>query len=137
MLRARVVLDPAAGTTSTVFVAHLESERPIRDPQTAEHDPREEALGKARALIRRAAEAAALRPSGTSTTTWSTASSATTAPVVTSPTTVSSSRGSTSAEARTAEGQARRTTTGNRLTATIVQGLRCSAGSSGAGSMSR
>ncbi|MGY1679213.1 endonuclease/exonuclease/phosphatase family protein [Geodermatophilus sp. SYSU D01176] len=61
VLRAPVVLDPAAGTTATVFVAHLKSKRPIRDPQTAEHDPREEALGKARALIRRAAEAAALR----------------------------------------------------------------------------
>jgi predicted extracellular nuclease len=61
VLRARVVLDPERGTTSTVFVAHLKSKRPIRDPQAPEHDPREEALGKARALIRRAAEAAALR----------------------------------------------------------------------------
>ncbi|SNS24648.1 Endonuclease/Exonuclease/phosphatase family protein [Geodermatophilus saharensis] len=61
VLRARVVLDPAAGTTTTVFVAHLKSKRPIRDPAAPEHDPREEALGKARALIRRAAEAAALR----------------------------------------------------------------------------
>src|SRR3712207_913186 len=59
VLRARVVLDPTRGTTSTVFVAHLKSKRPIRDPQAPEHDPREEALGKARALIRRAAEAAA------------------------------------------------------------------------------
>jgi predicted extracellular nuclease len=61
ILRTRVVLDPEQGTTSTVFVAHLKSKRPIRDPQAPEHDPREEALGKARALIRRAAEAAALR----------------------------------------------------------------------------
>src|SRR3712207_3873971 len=61
VLRARVVLDPESGTTATVFVAHLKSKRPIRDPQAPEHDPREEALGKARALIRRAAEAAALR----------------------------------------------------------------------------
>ena len=61
VLRARVVLDPAADTTATVFVAHLKSKRPIRDPRAPEHDPREEALGKARALIRRAAEAAALR----------------------------------------------------------------------------
>jgi endonuclease/exonuclease/phosphatase family metal-dependent hydrolase len=61
ILRTRVVLDPAGGTTATVFVAHLKSKRPIRDPQAPEHDPREEALGKARALIRRAAEAAALR----------------------------------------------------------------------------
>jgi endonuclease/exonuclease/phosphatase family protein len=61
ILRTRVVLDPEQGTTSTVFVAHLKSKRPIRDPQAPEHDPREEALGKARALIRRAAKAAALR----------------------------------------------------------------------------
>ncbi|MBM7809053.1 endonuclease/exonuclease/phosphatase family metal-dependent hydrolase [Geodermatophilus bullaregiensis] len=61
VLRARVVLDPALDTPATVFVAHLKSKRPIRDPQAPEHDPREEALGKARALVRRAAEAAALR----------------------------------------------------------------------------
>jgi predicted extracellular nuclease len=61
ILRARVVLDPESGTTATVFIAHLKSKRPIRNPQAPEHDPREEALGKARALIRRAAEAAALR----------------------------------------------------------------------------
>ncbi len=61
VLRTRVVLDPDQGTTSTVFVAHLKSKRPIRDPQAPEDDPREEALGKARALVRRAAEAAALR----------------------------------------------------------------------------
>ncbi len=61
ILRTRVVLDPEQGTTSTVFVARLKSKRPIRDPQGPEDDPREEALGKARALIRRAAEAAALR----------------------------------------------------------------------------
>lgn len=58
VLLARVVLDPASGT-STVFVVHLKAKRPIRDPQTPEHDPREEA--KARALILRAAESAALR----------------------------------------------------------------------------
>jgi predicted extracellular nuclease len=61
VLRTRVVLDPEKGTTATVFVAHLKSKRPIRAPQAPEHDPREEALGKARSLIRRAAEAAALR----------------------------------------------------------------------------
>jgi hypothetical protein len=61
VLRTRVVLDPTRGTSSTIFVAHLKSKRPIRDPEAPEHDPREEALGKARALIRRAAEAAALR----------------------------------------------------------------------------
>jgi endonuclease/exonuclease/phosphatase family metal-dependent hydrolase len=61
VLRARVVLDPAAGTTATVFVVHLKSKRPVLDPQAPDNDPREEALGKARSLIRRAAEAAALR----------------------------------------------------------------------------
>lgn len=59
ILRARVRLDPTR--EATVFVAHLKSKRPISDPAAPEHDPREEALGKARALIRRAAEAAALR----------------------------------------------------------------------------
>jgi endonuclease/exonuclease/phosphatase family metal-dependent hydrolase len=59
VLRARVRLD--ATRELTVFVVHLKSKRPIRDPAAAEHDPREEALGKARALIRRASEAAALR----------------------------------------------------------------------------
>jgi endonuclease/exonuclease/phosphatase family metal-dependent hydrolase len=61
VLRTRVVIDPADGTTVTVFVAHLKSKRPTVAPGTPEHDPREEALGKARSLIRRAAEAAALR----------------------------------------------------------------------------
>lgn len=61
ILRARVVLDEAAGTTTTVFIVHLKSKRPVLDPQAPANDPREEALGKARALIRRAAEAAALR----------------------------------------------------------------------------
>jgi endonuclease/exonuclease/phosphatase family metal-dependent hydrolase len=59
VLRARVRLD-ATGEL-TVFVVHLKSKRPIRDPAAGDHDPREEALGKARALIRRASEAAALR----------------------------------------------------------------------------
>ncbi len=61
ILRAGVILDPDAGTTATVFVAHLKSKRPIRAEGVPEHDPREEALGKARSLLRRAAEAAALR----------------------------------------------------------------------------
>ncbi len=56
-----MTLDADRDPTATVFVAHLKSKRPIRDPQAPEHDPREEALGKARALVRRAAEAAALR----------------------------------------------------------------------------
>ncbi len=59
VLRARLRLD--ATREVTVFVVHLKSKRPIRRPGTDEHDPREEALGKARALIRRASEAAALR----------------------------------------------------------------------------
>jgi predicted extracellular nuclease len=61
VLRARVVLDSTTGRTATVFVVHLKSKRPILDPAKEERDPREEALGKARSLIRRAAEAAALR----------------------------------------------------------------------------
>lgn len=61
ILRTRVLLDPDKGTTATVFVAHLKSKRPTIVEGTPEHDPREEALGKARSLIRRAAEAAALR----------------------------------------------------------------------------
>ena len=60
-LRARVVLDADRDLTATVFVVHLKSKRPIRDPDAPENDAREEALGKARALIRRAAEAVALR----------------------------------------------------------------------------
>lgn len=59
VLRAGVALDDA--TTCTVFVVHLKSKRPILDPDAPDDDPREEALGKARALLRRAAEAAALR----------------------------------------------------------------------------
>ncbi|MGW5053604.1 endonuclease/exonuclease/phosphatase family protein [Actinokineospora sp. NPDC004072] len=59
VLRARVVLD--ATTTVAVYVVHLKSKRPIRDETAPAGDPREEAAGKARALIRRAAEATALR----------------------------------------------------------------------------
>jgi predicted extracellular nuclease len=61
VLRARVVLDEATGTTCTVFVVHLKSKRPTVAPGAVDHDPREEALGKARSLVRRAAEAVALR----------------------------------------------------------------------------
>lgn len=57
----RYVLQLRADLTLTVFVAHLKSKRPILDPAAPRLDPREEALGKARALVRRAAEAAALR----------------------------------------------------------------------------
>ncbi|HVK22102.1 MAG TPA: endonuclease/exonuclease/phosphatase family protein [Actinokineospora sp.] len=59
VLRARIAVTPTL--TVTVFVVHLKSKRPITDPAAPEHDPREEALGKARSLIRRTAEAAALR----------------------------------------------------------------------------
>ncbi|MBC6446155.1 endonuclease/exonuclease/phosphatase family protein [Actinokineospora xionganensis] len=59
VLRARVVFSPAV--TVTVFVVHLKSKRPIVDVTIPQHDPREEALGKARSLIRRTAEAVALR----------------------------------------------------------------------------
>jgi hypothetical protein len=43
-----------------VFVAHLKSKRPIVS-EDKEHDPKERAIGKARSLIVRAAESAALR----------------------------------------------------------------------------
>jgi hypothetical protein len=59
VLRARFGLD--ATRTVTVFVAHLKSKRPLVAPDSPKNDPREEALGKARSLIRRASEAAALR----------------------------------------------------------------------------
>jgi predicted extracellular nuclease len=59
VLRARLRMDETREVT--VFVVHLKSKRPIRKPGADEHDPREEALGKARALVRRASEAAALR----------------------------------------------------------------------------
>ncbi|TWF79783.1 endonuclease/exonuclease/phosphatase family protein [Pseudonocardia hierapolitana] len=59
VLRARLRLDETREVT--VFVVHLKSKRPIRAAGADEHEPREEALGKARALVRRASEAAALR----------------------------------------------------------------------------
>lgn len=59
VLRARVAFSPTV--TVTVFVVHLKSKRPIVDVTIPQHDPREEALGKARSLIRRTAEAVALR----------------------------------------------------------------------------
>jgi hypothetical protein len=61
IVKARIVLDGVPGRTVTVLVAHLKSKRPILDPAAPRDDAREEALGRARALIRRAAEAAALR----------------------------------------------------------------------------
>jgi endonuclease/exonuclease/phosphatase family metal-dependent hydrolase len=59
VLRIRLQLDTTREVT--VFVVHLKSKRPVIKPGAEEHDPREEALGKARSLIRRASEAAALR----------------------------------------------------------------------------
>ncbi|TQM37488.1 endonuclease/exonuclease/phosphatase family protein [Pseudonocardia cypriaca] len=59
VLRARLRLDETREVT--VFVVHLKSKRPILADGADDHDPREEALGKARSLIRRASEAAALR----------------------------------------------------------------------------
>lgn len=56
----RVGLELPNGHPLTVFVAHLKSKRPMV-PRPLEHDPAQRALGKARALIVRAAEAAALR----------------------------------------------------------------------------
>jgi Endonuclease/Exonuclease/phosphatase family len=47
--------------TCTVFVAHLKSKRPILSEGADRNDPVEKAKGQARALIRRAAEATALR----------------------------------------------------------------------------
>ncbi|GGS31141.1 endonuclease/exonuclease/phosphatase family protein [Actinokineospora fastidiosa] len=58
ILRARVLVG---AMTVSVYVAHLKSKRPVHADTTDPSDPREAALGKARALIRRAAEAAALR----------------------------------------------------------------------------
>lgn len=59
VLRAKIALPE--GRTMTFFVVHLKSKRPIVDPQSPRDDPYEEVLGKARALIVRASEAAALR----------------------------------------------------------------------------
>lgn len=64
VLRARVRLDRPTGfppAELSVFVAHLKSKRPLKAAAAKDHDPLEEALGKARSLVRRAAEAAALR----------------------------------------------------------------------------
>lgn len=59
VLKARLELAP--GSFVTVFVVHLKSKGPIVDPNAKPDDPHEDVLGKARALIRRASEAAALR----------------------------------------------------------------------------
>ncbi len=59
VLRATVELPN--GVASDVFVCHLKSKRPMVPDDRDPHDPRERALGKARSLILRAAESAALR----------------------------------------------------------------------------
>lgn len=59
VLKATFSLD--GDRTVTAFVAHLKSKRGIEDPDVVRGDPYEEVLGKARSLIRRASEAAALR----------------------------------------------------------------------------
>lgn len=59
VLKATFKIDETRNVTA--FVTHLKSKRGIVDPNAAKGDPREEALGKARSLIRRASEAAALR----------------------------------------------------------------------------
>lgn len=59
VLKATFALE--GDRTLTAFVTHLKSKRGIMYAGAPQDDPREEALGKARALIRRASEAAALR----------------------------------------------------------------------------
>lgn len=57
----RTKLSINAELSVTVFVAHLKSKRPKIPDDVNPHDPRERALGEARSLIIRAAEATALR----------------------------------------------------------------------------
>lgn len=59
ILRAEITLP--TGPTALVFVVHLKSKRPELLDGEDEHDPRQRALGKARALIRRTSESIALR----------------------------------------------------------------------------
>lgn len=59
VLKAKVQLFPSV--EATVFVAHLKSKRPTLIEGESSKNPVHRALGSARALIRRAAEAAALR----------------------------------------------------------------------------
>ncbi|MCA9080168.1 MAG: endonuclease/exonuclease/phosphatase family protein [Planctomycetaceae bacterium] len=59
VLKAKVEVFP--GIEATVFVAHLKSKRPTYLPEESSGNPVHRALGTTRALVRRAAEAAALR----------------------------------------------------------------------------
>lgn len=59
VLKARVQLFP--GIEAIVFVAHLKSKRPQYADSESPDNPVHRALGSARSLVRRAAEAAALR----------------------------------------------------------------------------
>ena len=56
----RAVVEFPNGHPVTIFITHLKSKRPMVTA-AKRHDPKERTLGKARALIIRAAEAAALR----------------------------------------------------------------------------
>jgi endonuclease/exonuclease/phosphatase family metal-dependent hydrolase len=59
VLQARLQIRPAL--TVVVFVVHLKSKNPMIPDGVDRHDPLERAIGKARSLIRRAAEATAIR----------------------------------------------------------------------------
>ena len=59
VLRARLQIRPALNVV--VFVVHLKSKNPMIPEGVDRHDPVERAIGKARSLIRRAAEATAVR----------------------------------------------------------------------------
>ncbi|MEO1443974.1 MAG: endonuclease/exonuclease/phosphatase family protein, partial [Chloroflexota bacterium] len=61
VVRAKLRMDN--GEDMMVFVAHLKSKRPMIEDDEDRNDPLAEAMGKARSLIRRAAEAIALRHS--------------------------------------------------------------------------
>lgn len=62
VIQANITLDTKAGPlTLTVFVTHLKSKRPILAPTADPADPLEVAIGSAKALMVRAAEATALR----------------------------------------------------------------------------
>lgn len=59
VLWAKIEIRP--GLAVMVFVIHLKSKNPVIAEGRDRHDPLEEAMGKARALVRRAAEATAIR----------------------------------------------------------------------------
>jgi len=59
VLRARLQIRPTLHVV--IFVVHLKSKNPMLPDGVNRHDPVERAIGKARSLIRRAAEATAVR----------------------------------------------------------------------------